>query len=258
MAPVIPYPLTMNWEAILKAYPSQADAILRVKSLREKINRAMDGIDLPEIGATCRKLGNLSSFVPLLATSCTSVWKDMTGSEPAFDMADAIKASAGGKSAEDIAGAQGDLLQAIIYNSFSRLLHMLREKYTRLIPDPWTGGDCPFCGAYPRIGFDAEDKRMLHCLTCGHSWRFPRLKCPSCGNTDYHTQGYFEAEGLEGFRVYFCRECKNYLKIADIKIKATEDPETEDFLTLELDDLALKEGFTEERATASESIFQET
>jgi hypothetical protein len=243
---------------MLKAYPSQADAILHVKSLREKIDSTMAGIDLPEIRTTYRELDDFSAFVPLLVTSCASVWKDMTGSDPDFDMADALKASARGKNAADIASTKSDLLQAIIYNSFSRLLHMLREKFTYLIPESWTGGDCPFCGAYPRIGFDAEDKRTLHCLSCGHSWRYPRLKCPSCGNSDYHTQGYFEAEGLEGFRVYFCRECKNYLKIVDIRARDTNDPETEDSLTLELDDLALKEGFTEEGGGALKSISEKT
>lgn len=233
----------MNWESIIKAYPSQADVIQGVKALRENIDHAMDGIDAPELSTTCRELVDLTEFVPLFAQKCAMVWKDVTGTMPVFDMAEALKTAASGKDTEAIAGSQDDLLRTIMQNAFSRLLHLLREKNAHLIPESWSQGDCPFCGAYPRIGFDAEDKRTLHCLSCGYSWRFARFKCPSCNNTDFNTQGYFEAEGLDGVRVNFCRECNRYFKIVDTRIRQTEDPETEDALTLELDDLAVKEGF---------------
>jgi formate dehydrogenase maturation protein FdhE len=233
----------MNWDSIIKAYPTQAEVIHGVRSLREKIDRAMEGIDAPELKTTCRELADLTELVPLISQACTMVWKDVTGSKPAFDMAEALVAATSGKNTEEIAGAQGELLAAIMQNAFSRLLRQLREKNAHLIPESWSRGDCPFCGAYPRIGFDAEDKRTLHCLSCGYSWRFARFKCPSCGNTDFNTQGYFEAEGLEGVRVNFCRQCNRYFKIVDTRIRPPEDPETEDALTLELDDLAVKEGF---------------
>jgi hypothetical protein len=233
----------MNWESIIKAYPTQADVIRGAKTLREKIVRAMEGIDIPELNTTCRELADLTAFVPLFAQTCAVVWKDVTGSDPLFDMTEALNAAASGKDTDAIAGSQGDLLQAIMQNAFSRFLRLLREKNAHLIPESWSQGDCPFCGAYPRIGFDAEDKRTMHCLSCGHSWRFARFKCPSCSNTDYNTQGYFEAEGLDGVRVNFCRECNRYFKIVDTRIRLPEDPETEDTLTLELDDLAVKEGF---------------
>jgi FdhE protein len=142
-----------------------------------------------------------------------------------------------------IDGAEIEIFDAVAQNSLSRLLHLLREKNAQLIPGSWSQGDCPFCGAYSRIGFDAEDSRTLHCLSCGHAWRFARLKCPSCGNSDFNTLGYFEAEGIEGVRVSFCRECNRYFKIVDVKKKTAHDAETEDALTMELDDLAAKEGF---------------
>jgi hypothetical protein len=235
----------MNWDSIIKAYPAQADVIREVKSLRDKIDLALEGIDAPDMSTTCRELSDLSNLdiVPVFAQTCALVWKEVTGSEPVFDMAEALKAAASGKDTDTIAGAHGDLLQTITQNAFSRLLHLLREKNAHLIPESWSHGDCPYCGAYPRIGFDAEDKRTLHCLSCGYSWRFARFKCPSCDNTDYNTQGYFEAEGLDGVRVNFCRECNRYFKIVDTRIRQAEDPETEDALTLELDDLAAKEGF---------------
>jgi hypothetical protein len=233
----------MNWESVIKAYPSQEEVILGIKALHEKIERAMSGLDIPEIHIPCRDMNGLTTFVPLLAPACKAVWEETTGSAPVFDMEEALSSGAGGQNGPGMEGADNDLLQAIMHNAFSRLLHLLREKNPRLLPDSWSQGDCPFCGTYARMGFDSEDKRMLHCLSCGHSWRFPRLRCPSCGNADFNTRGYFEAEGIDGVRVYFCRECSHYLKIVDTKSRIAEDPETEDALTLELDDLADKEGF---------------
>lgn len=243
MLRVMPYPLAMKWETILKAYPSQADEILGVKSLRDKIEGAMTGIDIPAIDQTCREEQRIASFIDLLVPVCTAVWKDMSGQEPDFDMTEALTAAVNGEELAGIEGSEVELLDAITNNTLSRFLHLLREKNLHVIPESWNRGDCPFCGAYSRIGYDAEDSRTLHCLSCGHSWRFARLKCPSCGNSDFNTLGYFEAEGIEGVRVSFCRECNRYFKIVDVKLKAAEDAETEDALTMELDDLAAKEGF---------------
>lgn len=239
----MPYALAMNWESIINAYPSQTDEILGVKSLRDKIDRAMGSLAIPSINQPFREIEDMASFVKLLVPVCTSVWKEMTGSDPDFDMADALKSAVNGEDPVGIEGSEGELLDALTNNSLRRFLHMLREKNAHVIPDSWNSGDCPFCGAYARIGYDAEDSRTLHCLPCGNSWRFARLKCPSCGNSDFNTLGYFEAEGMEGVRVSFCRECSRYFKIVDIKLRTAEDPETEDALTMELDDLAAKEGF---------------
>ncbi len=233
----------MNWDSIIKAYPSQADVILGIKSLRERIERAMDGISIPEISVPCRDMENLSQFIPLITPVCVMVWKEFNGSDPTFDMDGILRAATGEQGIPEIDGTEGELIGAIINNTFSRFLHLLREKNTHVIPESWNQGDCPFCGAYARIGFDAEDKRELHCLTCGHCWRFARLRCFSCSNADFNTLGYFEVEGLEGVRVCFCRECNHYFKVIDTRVKPAADPETEDALTLELDDLAVKEGF---------------
>ncbi|MRR14586.1 formate dehydrogenase accessory protein FdhE, partial [archaeon] len=89
-----------------------------------------------------------------------------------------------------------------------------------------------------------EDKRTLSCLSCGHSWRVGRMQCPVCHNTDNESLGYFEADGIDNVRVYFCRSCTHYIKVVDAKVRIVHDAETEDALTLELDGLARQEGFT--------------
>jgi formate dehydrogenase maturation protein FdhE len=106
-------------------------------------------------------------------------------------------------------------------------------------------GACPFCGSHPKIAFDAETERRMFCPVCGNSWTFPRIKCPFCKNSDHNTLGYFEAEGIQGKRVYFCKECTYYFKVIDTNIRVALDAETENILSLELDHLAREEGFKE-------------
>jgi len=234
----------MDWNALLMAYPQQTDVILGVKMLREKIERAMQDVDIPVIDLPCREKEDLTPFVPALAPACEQVWKDLTGAAPEFAMDEALKALAVKGDVPSMSEQDRERLDAITQNAFSRFLFLLRDKNGRLVPPAWHQGDCPFCGEYARIGFDEEDKRTLHCLSCGHAWRFPRLRCPSCGTSDHTNLGYFEAEGFEGVKVYYCRECMRYYKVVDRKTRPSHDAETEDALTLELDDLARKENFS--------------
>ncbi len=236
----------MNWEAILKAYPEQKDVIEAMRSVREKIERAMGALNVPEISKPYRDMEDSGPFIPLIAPACTAVWKECIGAEPAFDMTSAIEAVLLDKDLPSLPEKEADTLFAIIQDALSRFVHLLKEKNPQVLPETWLRGDCPFCGASVTIAFDAEEKRELHCLSCSHSWRFPRLRCPSCGNTDQNTLGYFDAEGIDGARVYFCQGCKGYYKVIDTRVRIETDPETEDALTMELDELALKEGFTNE------------
>lgn len=234
----------MNWDILMSTYPTQSGAILGIKSLREKIDRSLDALDIPVLQSPCRKTEDLIAFIPLLTPACSSVWKDTTGSDPLFDMAEALRSFMHGEDIPSFSEADMEIMEAIINNAVSRFLHLLREKNAHLLQEEWAQGDCPFCGSLPRIGFDAEDARTLACLSCGHSWRFPRLACPTCGNTDHNTLGYFDAEGIAGVRVYFCRECGHYVKIIDTRARTPQDPDTEDALTLEMDELAQQEGFS--------------
>lgn len=234
----------MNWELIFKAYPAQTDAILAIKSLREQTEHILGSVTTPELGTPVREMDDFSAFVPILSQVCSAVWREHTGTDPSFSMAEALASSIAEQEPPAVPEAERELAGAVINSTISRFLSMLREKNARLIPEIWHGGDCPFCGSSARIGFDAEDKRTLSCLSCGHAWRFPRLKCPACSNTDHTTLGYFDAEGIEGVRVYFCKVCKHYIKIVDTRIRTVADPETEDALTIELDDLADREGFS--------------
>ena len=125
-------------------------------------------------------------------------------------------------------------------------LNALRETVSeRIQKDTWHYGYCPLCGSSPDMAsLDDEGKRMLHCELCGSEWRYPRLKCPFCENSEPKELGYFVSEEEEGFRVDFCKKCKVYIKTIDMRVVESPAPlELENIITLHLDMLAHEQGF---------------
>ena len=123
----------------------------------------------------------------------------------------------------------------------------LRESAPEGIQDyTWNYGYCPLCGSSPDMAyFNGEGKRFLHCELCGHGWHYSRLKCPFCENERAKDLGYFTSEEEEGYRVDFCRKCKRYVKTLDMRLIGSPAPlEVENLITLHLDMLAHKQGFT--------------
>jgi formate dehydrogenase maturation protein FdhE len=232
----------MNWESLLRAYPDEKEAILRAKKIREILSNYIDSIEIPLLDEFWKNDG-LKPFAEKLAPACTDAWKEYFGSMPPFDMNEILNACAQGETIPELKGIDTDALDVVINDAFSLLLHRMREKNSMLIPESWNQGFCPFCDSSPHIAFDSETGRELFCPMCGYSWRFRRFKCPVCNNTDHITLGYFEADGTEGTRVSFCRKCNSYIKVIDLKLRAAQDYETEDTLSLELDKLAADEGF---------------
>jgi FdhE protein len=109
----------------------------------------------------------------------------------------------------------------------------------------WDEGYCPLCGSEPAMAcFENCGRRYLYCELCGEKWPFPRVKCPFCGMVEQDRLGYFETEEEEGLRVYFCRECRRYLKTIDKRVFEEPAPlELEGLATLHLDLLAQEHGF---------------
>jgi FdhE protein len=125
-------------------------------------------------------------------------------------------------------------------------LNALREAFSeRIQKDTWNYGYCPLCGSSPDMAsLDEQGKRMLHCELCGSEWRYTRLKCPFCENSEPKELGYFVSEEEEGFRVDFCKKCKVYIKTLDMRVVESPAPlELENIITLHLDMLAHEQGF---------------
>jgi len=125
-------------------------------------------------------------------------------------------------------------------------LHGLRDALAEDIDKSgWNHGYCPLCGSQPDMAyFEKNGKRYLHCELCGEQWPYSRIKCPFCNTEDQDKLGYFEAEEEEGFRVYFCRECRRYIKTIDKRAFEELAPlELESLATIHLDILANEHGF---------------
>lgn len=134
-----------------------------------------------------------------------------------------------------------------IYEAYSKGL----KEYVN--QDRWWRGYCPVCGSEPYISElkdegRVEGARFLICSSCGFEWRFNRLKCPFCENSNHERLRYFYTE-KEGrcYRVDVCDKCKRYIKTVDTKSLGIDFfPFLEDIGTLHLDILAQKEGYIKE------------
>jgi FdhE protein len=138
------------------------------------------------------------------------------------------------------------VLKFVISMALRPSLNAVREAVSEGIQkDTWNYGYCPLCGSFPDMVYlDEQGRRMLHCELCGCEWRYPRLKCPFCGNSEPKELGYFVSEEEAGFRVDFCKKCKMYIKTLDMRVVESPAPlELENLITLHLDILAHEQGF---------------
>ncbi|NLY55226.1 MAG: formate dehydrogenase accessory protein FdhE [Firmicutes bacterium] len=111
----------------------------------------------------------------------------------------------------------------------------------------WADPYCPVCGAPGRIGkLDGEGgKRSLYCSLCDTVWKYKRLECPYCGSGHEQVR-YLQIEDSQ-YQIDVCEKCKGYIKVLDAR-ELTSEPYMllEDLLTMELDLLAQKEGYTQD------------
>ncbi|MEA3222192.1 MAG: formate dehydrogenase accessory protein FdhE [Thermodesulfobacteriota bacterium] len=239
----------MDWDSIIEAYPESKEDILKAKGIREKAGEILEGLSIPKIDISRDKDADAGildkDMIPVdtMAGICKELWEDMFGVFPKWDIADAIKKFISQRHVPEVKG-QNDIIVYMVINAVVKgYMDIFRQHNKDLVPKEWREGMCPFCSSYPKTAFDSETGRTLSCAICGYSWSFPRIKCPFCNNTDHTSLGYFEADGIDGVRVYYCRICNHYIKVTDLRVTDAKDPETQDILTLEMDELAIKEGF---------------
>lgn len=107
---------------------------------------------------------------------------------------------------------------------------------------------CPFCGSNPMIGRVNKDDSglFLICSVCGTEWRYPRIRCTSCGNTDFNSLEMLYVGGDNSpHRIHVCKKCNHYIKIVDEKTKDepfATFPSLLDAATVYLDIIAKKRG----------------
>ncbi|HHO74803.1 MAG TPA: formate dehydrogenase accessory protein FdhE [Deltaproteobacteria bacterium] len=234
----------MKWESIQKAYPDDAAGVQLARKIYELVQESMKAIDIPRLDSLNQVEGSMMQLpFSSLAKVCLHIWKQSFEEEPAIDMEQALASFIKDETLAEIPEETRDAAAMVIRPVVTSYMSTLRELNQDLVSSAWNSGTCPFCNAYPRIALDSETSRKLSCLLCGQDWDFPRIKCPYCGNNDHETLGYFEAEEIEGVRVYYCDKCKHYIKVIDTRERAVQDTETEDVITLVMDELARQEGY---------------
>ncbi len=99
---------------------------------------------------------------------------------------------------------------------------------------------CHFCGGEPSFGFlksddETQNYLMLECTRCGSAWRYYRVQCVFCGEEDPSNLEIFKSDKYCNVGLQYCKICRNYLKIIDLRNNQALIPEIEDILTIPLD-----------------------
>lgn len=99
---------------------------------------------------------------------------------------------------------------------------------------------CPRCGWPPQVALlrdepDAKGRELLACGLCGTAWPFPRLRCPSCGETASDRLLFHVNEDEPYLQVAECSSCRAYVKTVDLRRLGTAVPVVEDLASPELD-----------------------
>ena len=116
----------------------------------------------------------------------------------------------------------------------------------------WSRGTCPACGSIPLIGElrgnssdGSEQERVLRCGRCLTEWRFARLRCVSCGESNHGRLAYLHGSGEGAYRrADVCLTCRTYLKtIAVLAPLTLLELLAADLTTAALDVAAVERGF---------------
>jgi len=110
---------------------------------------------------------------------------------------------------------------------------------------------CPRCSGMPQVsilrsaGSTSGDgsSRALQCATCLMEWPFRRVVCPSCGNEDEHTLGYYQSPTWPHVRIDACNRCNRYLKSVDLGIVGVAIPLVDEIAAAPLDVWATEHGY---------------
>jgi FdhE protein len=142
-----------------------------------------------------------------------------------------------------------EIVKPCLRQAAKKLAHLADDKL-------WYKGYCPVCGGGPDLGFLKERRDpsefiiskagqlWFHCPLCGHIWRFVRLVCPSCGQTDHERLKVFTADGREKERIHACSDCRRYVPVIDLVEREEKlHPDLAALGVVHLDILAQEKGY---------------
>ena len=115
------------------------------------------------------------------------------------------------------------------------------------VPEGWSQGYCPICGAWPATAElrGLERNRRLRCGRCASDWMMPVLQCPFCNERHHDRLRSLLPEGNEQTRrVDACDTCKGYVKtFSTLQAMSPRALATIDLATVELDMVAEERGY---------------
>jgi FdhE protein len=200
----------LDWEGLRRGVSAVAEALASTEAaaaaalVRERLDRPGAGFDR---GLLC----------------CTAV-------EGAWDVAEAAAVPL---------GVDPDALVTLLDWAARPALRAAAAALATLLEGArWSRGYCPACGALPTLSVvrGKEHERRLHCGRCGTGWAFPRVRCPSCGESDHERLGYLHAAGEGEYRrAEVCDGCRCYVK----SVALLDAPDADRLLELDLETAAL-------------------
>ncbi|HUK64380.1 MAG TPA: formate dehydrogenase accessory protein FdhE, partial [Dongiaceae bacterium] len=146
-------------------------------------------------------------------------------------------------------------LSAVMGVAVTPLLQAVRRAWADRVPVGWGHGYCPVCGEWVALAeaLDLDHSRRLRCGECGSDWRGAWLRCAFCANTDHTTLALFTPDAALATRsIETCAVCGGYVKVlATLQAAAPEAVALLDLATVELDIVAVEQGYARPRAPAS-------
>jgi formate dehydrogenase accessory protein FdhE len=121
-------------------------------------------------------------------------------------------------------------------------------EHTELPMLEMTPSVCPVCGARPQLGVLRQEgdgaSRSLECSLCATEWRYGRILCPACGESNETHLAIYIAEELPHVRVEACETCRAYIKTVDLTKTGLAVPLVDEIAAVPLDLWAAERDYT--------------
>ena len=203
-----------------------------------------------ELGEALRRTNErLQEEVPLLLLALNEGkldWDELLAATVTLDLSLLEKTA-------DRCGVGRDVLELLAFQTVRPFIEkMAREEraaHARSLEELSPGRrTCPVCGSLPVLAElrGEEGVRYLFCSYCATDWRFKRLACPRCGNSEQKTMRYlyFDRPEEKEYTIDLCETCRGYVKTIDSrKTPRLLVPDLEDIASLHLDVIAREDGF---------------
>jgi FdhE protein len=140
--------------------------------------------------------------------------------------------------------APEEFLARAFLQPYAELLRLRAE----MTFDGYTQSLCPFCNRKAALGVLRPQgdggQRSLVCSFCLAEWKFRRILCPGCGETDNSKLPVYTASDFDSVRVECCDTCKTYIKSVDLTKNGLAEPVVDEMAAAPLDIWAQQHGYS--------------